>query len=794
MRYAIAVVGLPVIVWATSLGCGLAIERPLRVRLDNAVVLALGLCTAIVLVFPWYSFDAGDMPSIVMLLVVTVLGLVFAQGGLRNRLNSGWPGVAGLGTYVLYMLSVIVHGDWTWVGYNFVNDTGTQFLLVDHLQAYGTDLGHLALSTQEEFLRSYLGGAYPLGTHAHLATLSGLLRTPVEVIYQGYLAALAAVAAVALATAAGGLLSARLAALVGFGAVSANLTYQYAMQGNIKEIGMMATLCVAIAAARAAVATRRPLPGAVILAIPLAAILAVYNAAGAPYMGAFALILGIAMLVDRGLPTRRWLAPVILGAGLTAVLALPALGSLQTFYQVSHSVAARGAASSSSLGQLLRALPLSQISGVWLDGDYRQPVVSEPAATLTVIATVAILVALISGLIRALWSREIGLLLMGGIVGLVLLIVYPRVTPYADGKLLAIGSPAIFLLAGVGIGILRGWARPLGLALIAALTLAIVVSDVLAYYDDRIAPADRMAAVGQVGDRFAGRGEVLFNEFEEYAKYFARHSTINVPFETLTPQQVVLRQPTSFYGHYFDLDLETLPFVESFPVVVTRRGPAISRPPANYRLVYENHWYNGWMRMPRPLVLAHMPLQQMFSASSVVACRMLAMLVQNAPAGARLIVARAPETQSFGVPAARDRSIGWLPDPLLPDTIDPTTGGHASGVLTVAGGRYGVWVQGDFPRRVTVQVDGRTAGSVSGINTPGQWEQGASLKLAQGPHVVRIVKAPGRRHLAPGDGGIGEIGPVTLRLEAQDRLQVLPVSRYRSVCGTQADWVELVRL
>src|SRR5207244_5680476 len=132
-------------------------------------------------------------------------------------------------------------------------------------------------------------------------------------------------------------------------------------------------------------------------------------------------------------------------------------------------------------------------------------------------------------------------------------------------------------------------------------------SDLLAYSHDRVAPTSRMQAIEQTGDRFRGEGLVLWNEFEEYAKYFARAARISVPFEALTPQQVQLRKPTYFYGHYFDLDEELLPFVESYPYIVTRRSPAASHPPANYRLVYENGYYLVWQRTATPRVLAHLP-------------------------------------------------------------------------------------------------------------------------------------------------------------------------------------------
>ena len=116
-----------------------------------------------------------------------------------------------------------------------------------HIKGFGTILGNIPETSEREFLVSYLNSGYPLGTQALLGTFSGLTDTPVAVLYQGFIAGLAAIGAVALSTITRGLLNARRAAFVGFVAIAANLTYQYALQGGIKEIGLLATLCAAVA-------------------------------------------------------------------------------------------------------------------------------------------------------------------------------------------------------------------------------------------------------------------------------------------------------------------------------------------------------------------------------------------------------------------------------------------------------------------------------------------------------------------------------------------------------------------
>jgi hypothetical protein len=61
---------------------------------------------------------------------------------------------------------------------------------------------------------------------------------------------------------------------------------------------------------------------------------------------------------------------------------------------------------------------------------------------------------------------------------------------------------------------------------------------------------------------------------------------------------------------------------------------------------------------------------------------------------------------------------------------------------------------------------------------------------------VLIYADGGHRHFGPGEwpgGANGTIGAVGLQLQAPERLRTLPVSAWRTLCGKQADWVELVR-
>ncbi len=792
-----AVIGAPVLIWALCLGCGLAVERLLRIRVGNALLLPLGLCTALVIVYPGYAAGVGDPLAIALLGLVAIGGLIFARGGLRSRVNPGLAGVAGLAVYVLYMLPVIAHGQWTWSGYDFVNDTAFEMILANHIKAFGITLGNIPESSQRQFVAAYLASSYPLGAQSLLGTLSGITATNVAVLYQGFLASLAAISAIALASAARGLLDTRRAAVVGFGALAANLTYQYALQGEIKEMALLAAVCAAIALGREAIAISRPYAGAALVAIAAAAALTAYNVVAVPFLGSIVLMLGVGIVIaQRRLPRVRWAGPLSAGACVTAVLAVPPLLKLPAFFELAQAGQGSSGVGAIQLGQLLRVLPFSQISGVWLSGEYRLPIAGHTAALLTSVVTIVIFIAAAGAVAWALWRGDTAIPMAAGTVGLILLIAMPRVSPYAQAKLLAMCSPLVVAVALAGlVGMRRRWLAPAGMAAGAVVLLFIVASDILAYSHDTIAPTAQVEAIEQTGKRFAGRGPVLWNEFEEYAKYFARGARISAPFEAITPQQVQLRTPAAFYGHYFDLDEELLSFVEGYPYIVTRRSPAASRPPANYRLVYENAYYKGWKRTAYPKVIEHMPLQQAYRSTARIECRALAAMVAKAPRGSRLEVALAPEEQLFQAASDRHRTAGWPPDPAQAGAVLTTTAGQSEGTVRVHhAGTFAVWAQGDFPRPAYVEVNGRTVGSVKGANTPGQWLQAASVHLHPGRYRLRIYEIGGHsRHLGPGEWGVGEIGAVALQRERPERMRTVALSRYRSLCGTRADWVEVVR-
>jgi hypothetical protein len=803
MDQLIALLGLPLALFVTTTGLGLLAERATGARIPNGLLAPLGFCVATSLLLAAFELGAGLAVAVGLLVAGTIAGLALARSELRARLNPGWPGVAALAVYVLYAAPVLLTGNWTWSGYNFLNDTSVQFLLIDHLKSSGLDAASLPPTTGGQVTRAYLDTGYPLGTHAYAATLAGLLGSGPEVIYEAFLAGMAALAAMAL-----GVLGGRtvftpfLGALVGAVALASNLTYNTGLQGSIKELGVLAAIVTAAALGRELAGAADPLRYACLVGIALASVLSVYSAAGLPYAATLVATIALVVLLVHGRAAlrRRWLAAGAAAGAVAVVLAAPALASIVDFYRIASVVVDATTPAGGMFGQLAYPLPALQAGGIWLDGAYQTPISPSAMAEqltnvgLWIVAGLAVL-----SLVEIVRRRCPEALLAIVPAMLAAALVAPGVSPYADAKLLAIMSPSVVFAAALGLALLARAARPLGpvvaVVLAVALTGAVAVSDVFALHDSRIGPRDRMLALREAGEHLAGRGTVLFNEYEEFGKYFADAATLNVASDSITPRQVQLRTLNSIYGSYFDLDLQKLAYVESFPNILMRRSPGASRPPARYRRVFANRYYEAWSRTAGPRTIAHLPLQGPDRATATAACdrvRALARRARGVRGDVALVAARDAPQVRLDVLADAERSAGLPEDQAVPNSVSTITPGYARGPVRVARpGTYRLWVRGSFPRASYVTVDGVRRATVHGANTPGQWLGDVPVRLEAGTHQVEL-RIPGGS-LEPGDGSIVTIGPIAFVPEQPERLETVPVARWRSLCGRELDWIELVR-
>ena len=128
-----------------------------------------------------------------------------------------------------------------------------------------------------------------------------------------------------------------------------------------------------------------------------------------------------------------------------------------------------------------------------------------------------------------------------------------------------------------------------------------VWTSALAYHDELLAPRARLAELQRIGELVTGKGPTLQNEYEIYADgHFLRSGEPTEPAEYRIAT-LALRDGTLLTkSAWADLDSFPLATIEGYRSIVTRRSPAESRPPSDYRLVWRGRYYDLWQRPPVP--------------------------------------------------------------------------------------------------------------------------------------------------------------------------------------------------
>ena len=800
MHSVVAWIGLPLVLLLVAAGIGMALERLLRRPLPDGLLAPVGACGAIVLTLPVYKLGAGAAVAAVPLALLALVGLLLSRRGLPGRLTAGWAGSAGLAVYALYLAPVVLTGHWTWLGYNFVNDTAVNLVMTDHVARHGIDVpAGVAASTTASIVQGTLGTSYPMGVHALLATVAAYLPVPLEAIYQPFIAALAALMGMSLAVLARALgVAGPAAAAIAATAAGANLTFHYAGHGAFKEVAVAMMVATTAAVCRGALDRRLDPAGMAVAGLCLAAALLVFAAAAAPYVAMFGLVVLAAVALERGRRpgARRLLAAVAAGLAVVVLGALSGLDDVVAFgriasEQYSGAGGLTGVNSTSFLGHLVRPLPLYEAFGIWLRDDYRFPMPPGPLRLATAaLILLAGLLALLTAVVE-LRARRLGAWLAALPPLAVYLVAAPRLSPYAEAKLLVVLAPAAVFAAALGAWWLSRRIPAAGIAAGLALAFGVLGSDALAYHSFRTAPVERLQALAEAIEHAPPGVLVLAPEWEEWAKYYARDRRINVAPESFSPLPAVAREPVPIFARSFDLDELDPVYVTGFEAILLRRSPDRSRPPAPYELVHRNAYYELWEKSRDVRVLEHLPFQALHERSGPLSCGEVAAMAGRARPGDRLIGARrAPSRQ---MTYARLPPLGWYPG-IVAATVNPGRPGRASEVMRLPAGAYDVWVRGTSGRELVVSVDDRRVGAARGVNTPGQWLRAGAVTLEGGRHRVSLLRPGG--DLAPGDGYVGEIGPVAF-VPTQARAELVeaePEAAVRTFCrGDDWDWVERVR-
>jgi hypothetical protein len=288
-----------------------------------------------------------------------------------------------------------------------------------------------------------------------------------------------------------------------------------------------------------------------------------------------------------------------------------------------------------------------------------------------------------------------------------------------------------------------------------------------------VAPVDRLGELAVIDKRFAGRGPVLVNEYEEYTKHYMRRSRGSDPYEGWNAGRAQLRDPKlPVARHAYDLDQLETSFVEHYRLVALRRSPAESLPPSNYRRVWIGRFYEVWQRTGAPPA-QHLPLgDPPYDPTAPLPC---------GKAGTALL---RPKPTIVPIAGVNPLPAGWYRDQQDPGALVTNKGGHIA-VQFQAQGPAHVWLQGRAFRTLQVLIDGRLVGSVRELNGPNQWMDVGRVQLSPGRHRLELIRPS--RSLRPGDAQHDVLGPVALVSASQPRLAP------NSACGQPADWLDILR-
>ncbi len=792
----------PCVLAVLCVGAGLLVDHlggrflaaPLLLTVGVAALIAVSQLTTYVYVI------APATPYVIAAVALAgfALGRARAARAARGLRARPWLLALPLLVYALALAPVLLSGRPSFSSYMALADSAVHMIGADFLIRHGQHYAHLDLrNSYGQFINDYYNGSYPSGADTLLGGSAFLLRLPLIWAFQPFNAFV-----LATAVAPAWMLARKLplgpgwAAPAAVTAVLPALVYAYELLGSIKELtalGMILTLGVLVLEHRRWLG-REPaavLPFAIVLAAGVSALGLAFGAWGL----AAVLLLALELAGGRrgGVPgTRRVLVQVGVGAAALLLASWPTWADLSGSLRIAQSISV-----TSNPGNLQSPLRAEQLLGVWLRGSYKLTPAGL-AGTFTAALIVLTLLAALLGLLHLARRRAYALIGWFALMLAVWLAVAHWVTTWGAAKTLMLTSPSVVLLAWGGVAALqstgpRALTRPAAVLLALALVGGPVVSDAMQYHSSNLAPSARYDELASLNSRFAGRGPALFTDFDEYALYELRDVDIGGPDFVYPP--AALAAAAGGYGDPVDLDRIAPAALSSYPLIITRRDPAASRPPAAYRLIWQGSYYQVWERRRGAApARAHVALTGPPARQCAVIAGLARAAASGGPAQQRIVAANAPELVSLALARSRHPR-GWGHE--HGGFVMSRPGTLTASFAIPTGGVWELWLQGQFMPRIELSVDGRAlpsiAGQLSGNSLVTATAPPIRLRLAAGLHRLSLRRSGAT--LAPGDGGAAVLHAIFLTpagAGGEPALQTVTAGHWRELCGAEHQWVELV--
>lgn len=575
----------PALLAALSLGCGLAVGRLSRIRLQPTLVVPVGFAAVVVIGLFATLTPATARLTVPLVLAVAAVGLASSFPRRRPEVDL-WAVGSALLVFGIFAAPVVLSGEATFAGYIRLDDTATFLAMVDRALEHGRSLDGLAPSSYEAALAFNLH-FYPLGSLLPLGAGAVLTGQDAAWLFQPYLAFLAALLALVLYQLAALVLSSRpLRATAAVLGSQAALLYGYALWGGIKELAAAPLVALVAALTGALFSSQRRGLAVVPLAVAAAALVGVLSIGAAAWLLPVLAVAGVTLLRREG--GRR---PLLL-AGIGVALVVPSL-------VVGKYVLGKGVLGSlrnkEELGNLVAPLDPLQLGGIWPVGDFRFAP-AEPGAAYVLLAVAAAAAAIGLGVAVSRRAWEIALYAASALGAAVAFSLFG--SPWLQAKAFAIGSPVIVFAAVLGCAsLVRRGRRVEGLVALAAIALGVLWSNALAYREVNLAPRAQLAELEQIGEDFAGAGPALMTEYQPYGvRHFLRKLDAEGASELRRRPVQLTNGSTLEKGQFADLAAFRPEELIPYRTLVLRRSPVESRPPAAYRLAWSGRFYEVWIR------------------------------------------------------------------------------------------------------------------------------------------------------------------------------------------------------
>jgi hypothetical protein len=770
-----------------TVGLSLLLERLTGFPIPWTLRPATGMAIAIVLAQFGTATSTTATLTLPAILLLAILGLLLGRGVAGRGPSRAEVAIAAI-VFLLFALPFLVIGEATWAGFVKLDDTATWMALTDHVFEHGRALGNLPPSTHNQVLIDYLGGTYPIGGFVPAALMAKISGQDVAFTMQPSMAFAAALLALGLFELARRLLrGAGMAAAIAILASLSSALVGYYFWGGVKELVTAALLPLAPLLAASAARGGWPRFAWAPLGIAFGAMVVALGPGGALWVIPPLLPAAYVVLRERG---GRGLARVALPiAAFSFALVLPVLfGPTGAFDPLNN-----GINQDAGLGNLFGPLNPLHVAGIWPAIDFRFDAHLEPA--VLVLAALCLAIAAATLVAAALLQRDDAVPLLGyvggGAVGALLIAHFG--SPWVDGKAIATLSPGVLAAALIGIAMLGQRTRFRLEAAAAGTLLATVVlwSAFLAYQGVSFAPRGPNVELEEIGERFSGRGPALSTEVSIYGpRHFLRKLEAEGASDRRNRPVLLTSGAAPEKGQAVDLDEIQTGELDPYNLLVVRRSPAASRPPASFTLAYQSPRYDVWQRVPPPGTLVeHLPLGASLDSGDVPACAGVKRLAAAAGADGKLVAAR------VGTPIAVDFTMASKPSSWTNPstyTFSPSGSGELDVEIEVPGGEYELRLGGAVYGGLALSLDGEEVASERAVvENVGALEPLGVVELAPGRHLLAIRYSGADLH--PGSAEHpDEIGPLLLEAPESGEAGFLTLrpSAYRQLCGKRWDWIE----